>query len=121
MSVAADLIEDAIGTAEWRFRVDYPFTVMERRQIAGEALGIGQWLQFAVELQFPCRVGLLQITEEELPKAARQYVHGQEEAWTASHPTACRPGRLRHRARHSADEDETIRAHNTLSAEDTRV
>src|SRR5713101_7246857 len=52
MRVAAEIIQHAIGTAEWRFRVDYPFTVMERRQIAGEALGIGQWLQFAVVRTF---------------------------------------------------------------------
>ena len=92
MGIAAQIIEDPIRTAEWRLGVDYPFTVMEWRQIPGEAFGIRQFLQFAVELQFACRVGLLQISKVEFPETTRQNFHGQEEAWTAGHPTAAVQG-----------------------------
>ena len=92
MGIAAQVIEDSVRAAEWRLGVDHPFPVMERRQIAGETFGIRQFLQFAVELQFPCRVGLLQISEIELPETARQDVHRQEEARTAGHPMAAVQG-----------------------------
>ena len=47
MSIAAQIIEDAVRAAEWRLGIDHPFTVMERRQIPVEALGIRQFPQFA--------------------------------------------------------------------------
>src|SRR5215471_21454190 len=43
-------------------------------------------------MEFSCRVGLLQIAQIEFSKATRQNLHGQEEAWTAGHPTAAVQG-----------------------------
>src|SRR5262249_20118447 len=43
-------------------------------------------------MQFSCRVGLLQIAQIQFSKATRQNVYGQEEAWTAAHPTAAVQG-----------------------------
>ena len=40
MGIAAQVIEDSARAVEWRLGVDHPFTVMERRQLAGEAFGI---------------------------------------------------------------------------------
>ena len=45
-----------------------------------------------MELQFSGRIGLFQIAEIESPEAPRQYFHGEEEAWTAGHPTAAVQG-----------------------------
>ena len=106
MGIAAQIIEDPIRAAEWRLGVDHPFTVMERRQIPGEAFGIRQFLQFAVELQFACRVGLLQIAEVEFPETAATERSRARRSLDGKPPNGCRPGRFRHRARHNADGDE---------------
>jgi hypothetical protein len=48
--------------------------------------------QVPKEVEFPGGVGLLQVTEIEFSEAAHQDTHGQEEAWTAGHPTAAVQG-----------------------------
>src|SRR5215469_7671649 len=43
-------------------------------------------------MQFSFCEGLLQIAQIQFSKATRQNVYGQEEAWTAGHPTAAVQG-----------------------------
>src|SRR5215471_7283802 len=92
VGVTTEVIEDAVRATEWRFGIDHPVVVVQRRQIARKAVGIGQGLQFTVEMQFSCCVGLLQITQIEFSKATRKNLYWQEEAGTAGHPTAAVPG-----------------------------
>src|ERR1019366_1303487 len=88
MGVPAEVIQYLFGTAKRRFGIDDPLTVAEGLQIVGEVLGIRQQLEFAVELQLLCRVGVFEITKVELAEAPREHLHRQEEVWTAGHPTA---------------------------------
>ncbi len=76
MRVAAKVIQNSFRAAEWRFGIDDPFTVAERRQIAAEVLRIVQRLQFPIELQFSGGIGLFQVTEIKVSETAREYAHG---------------------------------------------
>src|SRR5215469_4247666 len=40
VGITTEVIEDAVRATEWRFGIDHPVGVVERRQIAGKALGI---------------------------------------------------------------------------------
>ena len=49
VGVAAQIVDDLLGAAEWRLGVDHPFTAPEWRQQRAEGLGVSQWRQIAVE------------------------------------------------------------------------
>lgn len=65
VSVAADVIEYLLGTAEWRFGVDAPFRVLDRPKIAGKFVGIGQSLKGGGEAQLAGIEGLTQVLEKQ--------------------------------------------------------
>src|SRR3984885_4921556 len=62
-----------------------------------------------------------QTSEELAAEYAAKNLHRQEERIAGSYPAAVVLRQSGRRERRNADEDATIRTHNTLSAQDTRV
>ena len=44
MGIAAQIVQNPAGAAEWPLGLDHPLHIVERRQIPGEIVGIGQIL-----------------------------------------------------------------------------
>ena len=57
MSIASQVIQNALRTAEWRLGVNDPFDLGKFCQILGELFGITQLLQITVEPQLSGRKG----------------------------------------------------------------
>jgi len=86
MSVAAEILQHVLGSAEGWFGVDDPIFAKERAQPGSEELGMGEWCEFSAQVQLAVFEGRLQGGGELAAKHAPQYGDGKEEAWAGSNP-----------------------------------
>src|SRR5215470_15413433 len=86
VSIAAEILQDIVGSAEGWFGVDDPIFGEERTQPGSEELGMGERCEFSGQVQLTAFEGRLQAGDELATKHAPQYSHGQEEAWVGSNP-----------------------------------
>ena len=86
MSVAAEILQDVLGSAEGWFGVDDPIFAKERTQPGSEELGMGERCEFSAQVQLTAFEGRLQTGDELATKHAPQYSNGKEEAWAGSNP-----------------------------------
>jgi len=86
MSVAAEILQDVLGSAEGWFGVDDPIFAEQRTQPGSEELGMGKRCEFSGQVQWTVFEGRLQGGDELATKHAPQYSKGKEEAWMGSNP-----------------------------------
>ena len=92
MGVAAEIVDDLLGAAEWRLGVDHPFPVPERSQQRPEGVGFGQWRQVAVEGQPLLFKRFLKSFEKQAAEQTRQDADAEKESLAPVDPTgAIRP------------------------------
>lgn len=86
VSIAAEILQDILGSAEGWFGVDDPVFAEERTQPGCEELGMGEWREFSAQVQLTAFESRLQAGDELAAKHAPQYSDGKEEAWVGSNP-----------------------------------
>ena len=65
MSVAGEIAQDFLRSAEWALAVDVPFAVAQRRQIGAEGFRVGQLGLLAEELQVASRMSDDELLKEQ--------------------------------------------------------
>ena len=86
VSIAAEILQDVLGSAEGWFGVDDPVFAEERTQPGREELGMVERCEFSGQVQLATLEGRLQTCDELAAKHAPQYGNGKEEAWVGSNP-----------------------------------
>ncbi len=86
VGIAAEILQDVIGSAEGWFGVDDPIFAEQRTQPGSEELGMGEGCEFSGKGQLTVLEGRLQAGDELATKHAPQYGDGKEEAWVGSNP-----------------------------------
>ena len=86
VGIAAEILQDVLGSAEGWFGVDDPIFAEERTQPGSEELGMGERCEFSGQVQLTALEGRLQAGDELAAKHAPQYGNGKEEAWVGSNP-----------------------------------
>src|SRR5437879_2974376 len=99
VGIAAEILQDVLGSAEGRFGVDDPVFAEERTQPSREELGMGKRCEFSGQVQLTAFEGRLQTGDELATKHAPQYSNGKEEAWMGSNPAHRGTRARRHAAR----------------------
>ena len=87
VGIAAEILQDVLGSAEGWFGVDDPIFAEERTQPGSEELGIGERCEFSGQVQLTALEGRLQTSDELATEHAPQYGDGKEEARVGSNPT----------------------------------
>jgi hypothetical protein len=85
MRIAAEILQNVLGTAKRRLGVDHPFCVPHGGQILGEGSRPCSGSSALEEMQRPGVKGL-QLRQEQAAKQPREHAHRQEEARTAGNP-----------------------------------
>ena len=80
VSIAAEILQDVLGSAEGWFGVDDPVFAEERTQPGSEELGMGERREFSGKVQLAAFEGMLQAGDEFATKHVPQYGDGKEEA-----------------------------------------
>jgi len=93
MSIATEILQDVLGSAEGWFGVDDPIFAEERAQPGREELGTGEWCEFSGQVQLTVLEGKLQAGDKLAAKHAPQYSDGKEEAWVGSNPSGVIAGK----------------------------
>ena len=91
MSVAADVVEHLLGSAEGGLGVDDPFARLEGGEVEAELVGIAQFLKRAEELELAGVKGVLEILEKQAAEQIGQHFDRQEEARSAGDPSLAVP------------------------------
>ena len=86
VGIAAEILQDVLGSAERWFGVDDPVFAEERTQPGSEELGMGERCEFSRQVQLTVFKGRLQAGDELATKYAPQYSDGKKEAWVRSNP-----------------------------------
>ena len=86
VGIAAEILQDVLGSTEGWFGVDDPIAAEEGTQPGSEELGMGEGCEFSGQVQLPVREGRLEAGDELATKHATQYSNGEEEAWVGSNP-----------------------------------
>jgi hypothetical protein len=86
VGIAAEILQDVLGSAEGWFGVDDPIFAEERTQPGSEELGMGERCEFSGQVQLTAFEGRLQVGDKLAAKHAPQYSNGKEEAWVGSNP-----------------------------------
>ena len=86
VGIAAEILQDVLGSTEGWFGVDDPVFAEERTQPGSEELGMGEGCEFSGQVQLAVREGRLEAGDELATKQAPQYSNGKEEAWVGSNP-----------------------------------
>ena len=86
VGIAAEILQDVLGSAEGWFGVNDPIFAEERTQPGSEELGMGERCQFSGQMQLTVFEGRLQAGDELAAEHAPQYGDGKEEAWVGSNP-----------------------------------
>ena len=92
VGIAAEILQDVLGSAEGWFGVDDPIFAEERTQPSREELGMGERCEFSGQVQLTALEGRLEAGDELATEDAPQYSDGKEEAWVGSNPAAVIPG-----------------------------
>src|SRR5512137_221703 len=86
VSVAREIGEHLLGTAERRLGVDDPIRLAQRNDALGESAWFAERRQLAEKAKLAFVERRLQGGEEQSTEQARQRLHRQEEAWLANDP-----------------------------------
>jgi hypothetical protein len=86
VSIAAEILQDVLGSAEGWFGVDDPIFAEERTQPGSEELGMGQRCEFSGQVQVPAFEDRLQASDELATEYPPQHRNGKEETWVGSNP-----------------------------------
>ena len=86
MGVAAEILQDVLGSAEGWFGVDDPIFAEERTQPGREELGMGERCEFSGQVQLTALKGRLQAGNELATEHPPQHRDGKKEAWVRSNP-----------------------------------
>jgi hypothetical protein len=86
LGIAAEILQDVLGSTEGWFGVDDPVFAEERTQPGSEELGMGERCEFSGQVQLAVREGRLEAGDELATKYAPQYSNGKKEAWVGSNP-----------------------------------
>jgi hypothetical protein len=86
VSIAAEILQDVLGSAEGWFRVDDPIFAEERTQPGSEQLGMRERCECSSQVQLAALEGGLQTGDELATKQAPQRGDGKEEAGVGSNP-----------------------------------
>src|SRR5208282_5147651 len=86
VGIAAEILQDVLGSAERWFGVNDPIFAEERTQPGSEELGMGERCEFSGQVQLTAFEGKLQAGDELAAEHAPQYGNGKEEAWVGSNP-----------------------------------
>ncbi len=90
--IAAEILQDVLGSAEGWFGVDDPIFAEERTQPGSEELGMGERREFSGQVQLTALEGRLQAGDELAAKHASQHRDGNEEAGMGSNPAGVLAG-----------------------------
>src|ERR1051325_5189325 len=101
VGIAAEILQDVLGSAEGRFGVDDPIFAEERTQPSSEELGVGERREFSGQVQLTALEGRLQTSDELATDDAPQCGDGKEEARVGSNPAGVIVGE-------SASGDDTV-------------
>jgi len=86
VSIAAEILQHVLGSAEGWLGVDDPIFAEERTQPGSEELGMGERCEFSGQVQLTVFEGRLQAGDELAAEHAPQYSDGKEEARLGSNP-----------------------------------
>src|ERR1700722_13239788 len=86
MGIAADVIEDLLGSGKGRLGIDDPFLLSQRFEISSEGMALTQLLQGGEELEFTAVEGLRQQFQKPPTKEPRQHTYRQEEPCATRQP-----------------------------------
>ena len=86
VGIAAEILQDVLGSTEGWFGVDDPISAEEGAQPGSEELGMGEGCEFSGQVQLAVREGRLEAGDELATKHAPQHGDGEEEAWMGSNP-----------------------------------
>src|SRR4029077_15558682 len=86
VGVAAEILQDVLGSAEGWFGVDDPIFAEERTQPGREEFGMGQRGESSGEVQVPGFEDRLQASDELATEHPPQHRDGKKEAWVRSNP-----------------------------------
>jgi len=86
VSIAAEILQYVLGSAEGWFRVDDPIFAEERTQPGSEQLGMRERCECSSQVQLAALEGGLQTGDELATKQAPQRGDGKEEAGVGSNP-----------------------------------
>jgi hypothetical protein len=86
VGIAAEILQDVLGSAERWFGVDDPIFAKERTQPGREGLGMGERRELSGQVQLATLEGGSKSSDELATKYAPQYSNGKEEAWVGSNP-----------------------------------
>lgn len=122
MGIARQILEHALRSAERRLDVNHPFDFGGLLAQGLEWSGRSQRAKLAGETQGAAAEGLAQLPQELLAEALAEQEIGKKEGVFAARDPVRTIGRDASAGHHAnADGDAAILAHNTLSADDTRV
>ena len=86
VSVAAEILQQVLGSAEGWFGVHDPIFAEERTQPGSEELGMSERREFSGQVQLAVRESGLESGDKLAAKHAPQHSNGKEEAWVGSNP-----------------------------------
>jgi hypothetical protein len=86
VGIAAEILQDVLGSTEGWFGIDDPVFAEERTQPGSEELGMGERREFSGQVQLATLEGGSQSSDELATKHAPQYSDGKEEAWVRANP-----------------------------------
>src|SRR5206468_3948130 len=92
VSIAAEILQDVLGSAEGWFGVNDPVFAEERAQPGREGLGMGERCEFSRQVQLTAFKDRLQAGHELASEHAPQYGDGKEEARVGWNPTGAIAG-----------------------------
>ena len=88
MRVAAQVMEDMLGSTEGRLAVDDPIVVEQLPEKGGESLGWSKKLQATVEGELFPGKGALESGDELAPEDTTEHLNGKKEAMARVNPTS---------------------------------
>jgi hypothetical protein len=84
--IAAEILQDVLGSAEGWFGIGDPIFAEERTQPGSEELGMGERCEFSGQVQLTAFEGRLQAGDELTAKHPPEYLDGEKEARAGSNP-----------------------------------
>jgi len=86
VGIAAEVLEHGFGSGERWFDMDVPVEVTQGSQVGCKGFVIGEFPMVTEEVQTMLVVGLVQLLEQQVPKAPREHLVRQQVSGTAGDP-----------------------------------
>ena len=75
MGIAADVIEDLLGTGKRRFGIDDPIGCLGRAKIAAQGLRLAEVFERTEKLEFAGMESILEVLQKQTAKQAGQHTN----------------------------------------------